>query len=92
MRDSAKVYVPVMSNEVKDYFYRNCGEDACKTNEMTTGRVDPVLKLYPGCPMMLTQNKDVYSGQANGSRVRLKMINVIPGQLPMILEVAASQW
>jgi hypothetical protein len=22
--------VPVMSNEVKNYFYRNCGEDACK--------------------------------------------------------------
>jgi hypothetical protein len=76
-----------MSNDVKNYFYRNCGEDACKTGDMTSGgRVDPVLKLFPGCPMMLTENKDVLNGQANGSRVRLKKIKFRPGELPMIVE------
>jgi hypothetical protein len=69
-----KTYVSVMSNDIKDYFYCNCGEDACTTGDMTSGRVDPVLKIYPGCPMMLTENKDIYSnGQANGSRVCLKI-------------------
>ena len=87
MQDTAKTFVPVMSNEVKNYFYRNCGEDACKTGEMTSGRVDPVLKLYPGCPMMLTENKDVHNGQANGSRGRLKKVKVRAGEVPMMVHL-----
>ena len=43
-------------------------------------RVDPVLKLYHNCPMMLTQNKDVAGGEANGSRVFVKEIRVKPGE------------
>jgi hypothetical protein len=87
MQDRKKTHVPVMSNNVKNYFYRNCSEDACKTGDMTSGRVDPVLKLFPGCPMMLTKNKDVLNGQANGSRVCLKKIKFRPGELPMIVEL-----
>ena len=87
MRDGAKTYVRVMSNEVKDFFYRNCGEDSCKTGDMTSGRVDPVLKLFPGCPLMLTENKDVPNGQANGSRVKLKCMKVKRGEEPMIVDL-----
>jgi hypothetical protein len=76
-----------MSNEVKNYFYRNCGEDACKMGKMTSGRVDPVLKLYPGCPMMLTENNDVHNGQANGSRGGLKREKVRPGEDPMMVHL-----
>jgi hypothetical protein len=90
MRDRKKTHVPVMSNDVRNYFYRNCGEDACKTGDMTSGRVDPVLKLFPGCPMMLTENKDVLNGQANGSQVHLKKIKSRPGELPMIVELSLT--
>jgi PIF1-like helicase len=87
MRDGAKTYVRVLSNRVKSYFYRNCGEHACKTGDMATGRVDPVLKLYYGCPMMLTENKNVPSGQANGSRLRLKRVKVKNGERPMLVQL-----
>jgi hypothetical protein len=89
MRDARKTYVQVMSNQVKDYFYRNCGEDACKTGDKK-GRVDPVLKLYPECPMMLTENKDVTNGQANGSRALLKSVAIKAGERPMIMQMACG--
>ena len=90
MRDYKNTYVRVMSNSVKSYFFRNCGEHACKTGDMTTGRVDPVLKLYHGCPMMLTENKDVPSGQANGSRLKLKSVKVKMGEQPMIVSLLSG--
>ena len=34
---------------------------------------------------MLTQNKDVINGQANGSRVRTKEVHVKPGETPFTL-------
>ena len=52
------------------------------------GRTDPVLKLYPGCPMMLTQNKDVPNGQANGSRVIVLCVTTKIGEhsFPLTLD------
>lgn len=70
MADFAKTYVRVTSNEVKRY-YSYFGEDACRTADMKSDRVDPLLKTFPGCPLMLIENKDVCDGQANGSRLRL---------------------
>ncbi len=90
MCDSAQTYVRVDSNEVKSYFYSHCGEDACKTGDMTSGRVDPVLKLFPECPLMLTENKDVCNGQANGSRLRLQRVNVKHGEQPMIIMLSCG--
>ena len=44
------------------------------------GRIDPVLKLYPGCPVMLTENVNVPSGLANGTKARIYSIIMKPGE------------
>ena len=81
MNDSKKNYVPVLNDDVLRYFYENCTEDECSYNKKTKkGRIDPVLKLYHNCPMMLTQNKDVASGEANGSRVLVQEIKLKRGE------------
>jgi hypothetical protein len=87
MKDGASAFVPVTSNSVKNYFYRTCSENDCNTKASKKGRVDPVLKLYQGCPMMLTTNTDVLNGQANGSRVRFVSIQIIPGKTPMLVSL-----
>jgi hypothetical protein len=87
MTNSRKAYIPVTSNQVKRHFYENCGEDDCKLPKMSRGRVDPVLKLYPDCPMMYTKNNDVLNGQANGSRVRVKKVKTKPGEEPTVLKL-----
>ena len=79
--------VGITSNAVKSHFYSTCGENDCRYGENNSSRVDPVLKLYPNCPMMLTANKDVPNGQANGSRTFLQDINIKAGEQPMIIEL-----
>ena len=76
-------------NIMKRHFYENCSENDCKMprNSRQKGRVDPMLKLYPNCPMMFTKNHDVLNGQANGSRVRVKKIKTKPGETPKILKL-----
>jgi hypothetical protein len=54
-------------------------------------RVDPILKLYPGYPMMLVHNKDVPCGQANGTRVRLLKVQVRNGEQPMIICMSGTK-
>ena len=90
MRDGVKTYVRITSSQVKLYFYSQCGEDDCKTQQMSSKRVDPVLKLYPSCPLMYTENSDVANGQANGSRVTLKSVNIKNGETPMVVELACG--
>lgn len=75
---------------MKCYFYSHCGENGCKNRDMTCGRVDPVLKLFPGCPLMLTENKDVCNGQANGSRVKLQRIIVTQGEQEIIVKLSCG--
>ena len=87
MTDSIRRFVPVDSNQVKRFFYENCSENDCKMPENSKGRVDPLLKLYPNCPMMLTLNNDVPNGQANGSRVFLKSVKAYPGEQPHLLKM-----
>ena len=38
------------------------------------GRIDPVLKLYKRCHVMLPCNKDVKSGQANGTQAAIEKV------------------
>jgi hypothetical protein len=90
MQDIAKRYVSVASNSVKSYFYRNCGEDGCDMLDKEHSRVDPLLKLYPGAPMMLVHNKDVPCGQANGSRVLLLTVQVRVGEHPFIIDLSGT--
>jgi hypothetical protein len=90
MRDSSQTYVPVLSNSAKKRFYSKCGESCIKMPSRKSGRVDPVLKLYADCPLMYTQNSDVLRGQANGSRVFLKEVNIKIGEEPFELQLACG--
>jgi hypothetical protein len=86
MTNEKDEFVPMKSNQTKKWFWENCGEDDCKTGKeygKSPNRVDPMLKLYYGCPLMLVQNKNVPKGQANGSRVFLQKINLKPYQVPI---------
>lgn len=87
MQTSAKSYTAVKSNLVKRHFYENCSEDTCNFGKSNRQRVDPTLKLYPGCPMMLTDNTDVPNGQANGSRVFVRRVKVKSGEKPFPLKL-----
>ena len=49
-------------------FFQNIGESDCK---MHRGRLDPMLKLYKNCELMLTVNDDVRRGKANGTTMKL---------------------
>ena len=88
MKDADKVMAPVKSNAVKQYFWETVGEADCKTTEIKgPRRVDPLLKLYYCCPMMMTQNKAVANGQANSSRVLLEKVDVKQGKQPFIMKL-----
>ncbi|CAB9520376.1 Pfam:DUF889 [Seminavis robusta] len=84
MYNDHKQYVPVTSNRIKKHFWTTCGESDC---DMDNGRVDPALKMYYNCPLMLTKNEDVPNGQANGSRVFLRKVHVKPGEQPFIIKL-----
>ena len=89
MNDSRKKFVPVLNNNVLKHFYENCTEDECSYNKKSSkSRVDPTLKLYRDCPMMLTQNKDVAGGEANGSRVLVKEVKMKMGEEPFDLTLS----
>ena len=75
MKGASKTFMPVQSNAVLEYFLMHCGESGCKLPEHGH-QVDPALKLYPGCPLMLTKRQNVANGQANGSRVFLLHVNL----------------
>ena len=61
-------------------FYSECGEDDIKFNDRNTSRMDPVLKLYYNCSIMLTNNMDVEKGMANGTEAHLKKIILKPNE------------
>lgn len=78
MKDSRGRLTAIRSNGVIKTFFQQVGEaEATGKNRQ---RVDPCLKLYPGCPMMLTENADVSNGQANGSRTFLVKVTPKPGE------------
>jgi len=89
MENSSRQFVSVQSNSVLKQFWTTIGE-AGASSDMK--RVDPCLKLYPGCPMMFTENLSVTNGQANGSRVNLLNVNIKPGEqyIPIKLECGAT--
>jgi hypothetical protein len=68
-----------LSNPLLPAFYQNCGEDDIK---MELGRMDPVLRLYPGCPLMMTQNHDVPKGEANGTTAECNRLFLKHGEMP----------
>jgi hypothetical protein len=61
--------------------WEGCGEDDIKTAR-TSGRMDPVLKLWRGRNVMLPVNKNVAQGQANGSQTTVLKVVLKPGVQP----------
>jgi hypothetical protein len=75
-------YTPVMTTVL----WQECGESDLKFKGRTT-RMDPVLKLYKGCPVMLTDNFDVDNRMANGTQGILEKVVLKAGQQTSNLKV-----
>jgi hypothetical protein len=61
-------------------FWQNCGEDDVACKDKKAGRVDPALKLFRNCPVMLTANDDVKAGKANGTRAYVNQVVLKRGE------------
>ena len=83
VQNSQKQFVPFSNSAA---FWQGCGEDNAKTSPMA-GRMDPVLKLYTGCRIMLPYNKDVPNGQAKGTQALLQKVVLKPGVTPTMVEL-----
>jgi PIF1-like helicase len=59
-------------------FWEKCGENDIILPR-GAGRMDPVLKLYIGCRIMLPTNINVADGMANGTQARVMRIVLKPG-------------
>ena len=70
----------------KHIFYDEIAEDDCEPKKQKP-RVDPVLKLYKDCPMMLTHNICVDAGRANGTCVTLERVVLKPNEQPILIQV-----
>jgi hypothetical protein len=62
-------FIPFLRRKL---FFENCGESDVDTSRQ--GRFDPVLKLFEGCEVMLTENIDVINGLANGTQALVRKI------------------
>ena len=64
--------------------WEHCGEDDMKpSSDEIRERVDPVLKLYKGCRVMLPTNEDVANGLANGTQATVEKVVLKPGHSPV---------
>jgi len=90
MKNDRKNFVPIRSNAIQKLFWSSIGENGCHDTSKFRKRVDPTLKLYPNCPLMLTGNKDVSNGQANGSRLFCIGFKVKHGEQPFPLTLASG--
>ena len=77
-RIGSKTYVPYKNCK---HFWENCGEDHCKPASFQP-RMDPVLRLYTGCRMLLPENSDVAEGKANGTQAKFQKAVLKPGITP----------
>ena len=78
VQNSNKTYVPFRNTFS---FWEHCSEDDIKIPS-GRGRMDPLLKLYRGCRIMLPCNTSVREGQANGTRALLQKVILKSGELP----------
>lgn len=59
------------SKSMQNYIYNSCGDHHVKTSG--NKHVDPSLKLYAGCPLMVNDNTNLMTdGCGNGTLCRLK--------------------
>jgi hypothetical protein len=76
VQNSSDQYIPFINCAS---FWENCAEDDIKMPR-GSGRMDPVLKLYLGCRVMLPCNTSVKEGLANGTQATLEKVVLKPGQ------------
>ena len=79
-KTSHGTYEPFHNRKI---FWENCGEDDIKFRKERNGRMDPLLKLYKGCQLMLVFNNNVRRGEANGTTVTLISICLKPNIIPI---------
>jgi hypothetical protein len=83
MKNLSNIYKPF--NNLK-LFWETISENDLKfTNG--AGRMDPVLKLYPGCRVMLPTNINVSQGLANGTQATVHKIMLKEGVIPSITTI-----
>ena len=78
VKNGTKKFVPFRNCT---HFWENCGEDNIKLAR-GRGRMDPVLRLYSNCRVMLPTNVDVASGQANGTQAIFQKLILKHGTTP----------
>ena len=74
------IYEPFHNQKI---FWENCGEDDTKFPKEHNGRMDPLLKLYKGCQLMLVFNNNVRRGEANRTTVTLVSVCLKPNITPI---------
>ena len=79
-KTSHDTYEPFHNRKI---FWENCGEDDIKFPKEQYGRMDPLLKLYKGCQLMLVFNNNVRRGEANGTTVTLISVCLKPNIVPI---------
>ena len=75
------------SRSIQNHFYDSCGDHHVKTSG--NKHVDPSLKLYTGCPLMVNNNANlVRDGCGNGTLCRLKGVKLKEGKETYIKNVS----
>ena len=82
-KSSSKIYVPIRSRKT---FYEKVGENDIRPHQQKP-RLDPVLKLFRNCPVMLTHNQDVEEKRANGTCTTLEQVVFHPGETTFTVEL-----
>lgn len=86
VQDGSKKYVPFKNCMT---FWESCGESDVFTSRQE-GRMDPVLKLYRSCRVMLPCNTDVSNGQANGTQTTLEQVILKPNESPQTVMIGGD--
>jgi hypothetical protein len=76
VQNSGRSFVPFHHGS---FFWENCSEDDVKLAR-GAGRMDPLLKLYKGCRVMLPCNTNVKAGEANGTQATVEKIVLKSGE------------
>jgi len=73
----------------KKFFWEGCGESHMILGSRTSERVDPVLKLFYKCEVMMTNNEEVRAGKANGTTALVKRVKLKRGESFFYVTVGA---
>jgi hypothetical protein len=88
VQNDKQCFVPLVNQKLMKTFCQECGENDAFTGKRNP-RADPVLKLWHGCPVMMTSNLNVASGQASGSRLTVEQVLLKPGETTFEVNLGA---